>query len=144
MQRNEVVLDDHDNPTEYAGIERLRVTESGALEVEYPGGAFSDGAPEAYQVADGERRTVAVRYRLSAGMGSAGRADASCEYGFRERGLDEIVAVTSPNNMRSRRVMEKLGMTHDPAENFEHPSVPEGSPLREHVLYRLPRIQSTR
>jgi hypothetical protein len=35
--------------------------------------------------------------------------------------------------------MERLGMTHDPADDFEHPRVPAGHPLRPHVLYRLPR-----
>ena len=37
--------------------------------------------------------------------------------------------------------MEKLGMTRDPAEDFEHPRLPEGHPLRRHVLYRLRREQ---
>ena len=69
-------------------------------------------------------------------------ARASVEYAF-GRGYDEVVAVTAVQNLRSRRVMEKLGMTCDPAENFEHPSVPEGSHLREHVLYRLPRASGT-
>jgi ribosomal-protein-alanine N-acetyltransferase len=35
--------------------------------------------------------------------------------------------------------MEKLGMTHDPAEDFDHPNLPEGHPLRRHVLYRIDR-----
>jgi len=42
-------------------------------------------------------------------------------------------------NTPSRRVMEKLGMHRDPAEDFDHPSVPEGDRLRRHVLYRLSR-----
>jgi RimJ/RimL family protein N-acetyltransferase len=72
------------------------------------------------------------------GQGYAPEAARAClDYGFGARGFDEIVAVTAVANARSRRVMEKLGMTHDPAENFEHPSVPTGSSLREHVLYRL-------
>ena len=53
--------------------------------------------------------------------------------------LEEIVAFTVPANVRSRRVMERLGMTHDPADDFEHPRVPEGHPLRRHVLYRIRR-----
>lgn len=51
--------------------------------------------------------------------------------------LNELVAITVPANLRSRRVMEKLGMTHDPADDFDHPNLPEGHPLRRHVLYRI-------
>ena len=60
-------------------------------------------------------------------------------YGFEELRLEEIVSFTVPENRRSRAVMERLGMTHDPAEDFEHPGLPEGHPLRLHVLYRLRR-----
>jgi RimJ/RimL family protein N-acetyltransferase len=63
-------------------------------------------------------------------------ARAALDYGFREIGLSDIVALTVPANQRSRRVMERLGMTHDPADDFDHPRVPEGR-LRRHVLYRL-------
>jgi hypothetical protein len=51
----------------------------------------------------------------------------------------EIVAFTVPTNRPSRRVMEKLGMTHDPANDFDDPDLPEGHPLRRHVLYRARR-----
>jgi ribosomal-protein-alanine N-acetyltransferase len=54
-----------------------------------------------------------------------------------ELGLGEIVSFTVATNIRSRRVMQKLDMTHDPADDFNHPSLPEGHPLRHHVLYRL-------
>lgn len=57
--------------------------------------------------------------------------------GFTKLGLASIVSFTVPGNLRSRRVMERLGMSHDPADDFDHPSLPEGSPLRRHVLYRL-------
>lgn len=60
-------------------------------------------------------------------------------FGFEELGLDEILSFTSVGNTKSRRVMEKIGMTHDPADDFDHPSVPLGSPLRRHVLYRTTR-----
>ena len=60
-------------------------------------------------------------------------------FGFEEAGLSEIVSFTSVTNAPSRRVMEKIGMRHDPAEDFDHPSVAEGSQLRRHVLYRLSR-----
>jgi ribosomal-protein-alanine N-acetyltransferase len=60
-------------------------------------------------------------------------------FGFRDAGLEEIVAMTVPANVRSRRVMERLGMSHDPREDFDHPMLPEGHPLRRHVLYRARR-----
>lgn len=65
----------------------------------------------------------------------AGRAALS--FGFERIGLDEIVSLTSRDNGRSRAVMERLGMSHDPADDFEHPAIPPGDPLRGHVLYRL-------
>jgi len=52
-------------------------------------------------------------------------------------GLHGLVSFTMPANVRSRRVMEKLRMTRDPAEDFDHPRIPQGHPLRRHVLYRL-------
>lgn len=63
-------------------------------------------------------------------------ARAVLEHGFGVLDLPEIVSMTAATNVRSRAVMERLGMTRDPADDFEHPSVPEG-PLKEHVLYRL-------
>jgi RimJ/RimL family protein N-acetyltransferase len=60
-------------------------------------------------------------------------------FGFEDRGLAEILSWTVPANVRSRAVMERLGMTHDPADDFEHPLIAVGSPLRRHVLYRLSR-----
>lgn len=64
----------------------------------------------------------------------AGRA--ALGYGFDVAGLAEIVAFAVPVNERSRRVMERLGMTHDPADDFDHPGFPPGHRLRRHVLYR--------
>jgi RimJ/RimL family protein N-acetyltransferase len=66
-------------------------------------------------------------------------ARAALDYGFEELGLEEIVSFTSELNEPSRRVMERLGMRHDQAGDFEHPRVPVGHPLRPHVLYRLSR-----
>jgi len=57
--------------------------------------------------------------------------------GFTRVGLDEIVSFTTPRHAKSRAVMERLGMTHDPAGYFGHPNLPEGHRLHEHVLYRL-------
>ena len=58
-------------------------------------------------------------------------------YGFGKFALPEVVSFTSATNHRSRAVMERLGMRRDPAEDFDYPSLPEGHPLRRHVLYRL-------
>ena len=66
-------------------------------------------------------------------------ARASIADGFGRLGFDEIVAFTVPANERSRRVMERLGMSRDPNDDFDHPHFPEGHPLRRHVLYRLRR-----
>jgi len=68
-------------------------------------------------------------------------ARASLEFGFTQAGLGEIVAFTVPANTRSRAVMLRLGMHHDPADDFEHPRLPPGDPLRGHVLYRLTLAQ---
>jgi RimJ/RimL family protein N-acetyltransferase len=51
-------------------------------------------------------------------------------------GLDEIVSFTVPANLRSRRVMEKIGMTHNPDDDFDHPLLPPRHALQRHVLYR--------
>jgi len=59
-------------------------------------------------------------------------------FGFDELELEELVACTAPANLRSRAVMERLHMTHDPAEDFDHPEIAAGHPLCRHVLYRLP------
>ena len=66
-------------------------------------------------------------------------AEAALAFGFEEVGLPEIVSFTVPANTRSRAVMERLGMTHEAADDFDHPKLPEGHPLRRHVLYRLAR-----
>jgi ribosomal-protein-alanine N-acetyltransferase len=69
---------------------------------------------------------------------------AALQFGFEVLGLREIVSFTVSRNVRSRRVMEKIGMTHNPADDFDHPSLPEGHPIQRHVLYRLaaPRQES--
>jgi RimJ/RimL family protein N-acetyltransferase len=58
-------------------------------------------------------------------------------HAFNDLGLPALVSYTVPGNLRSRRVMEKLCMTYDPADDFDHPTLPEGHALRRHVLYRL-------
>jgi ribosomal-protein-alanine N-acetyltransferase len=84
---------------------------------------------------------VEVGWRLAPafwGRGYATEAARAClEFGFRTRGLREIVAFTVRANRRSRAVMERLGMRYDPAGDFEHPRLAPGDPLRAHVLYRI-------
>ena len=71
------------------------------------------------------------------GRGYAPEAAGAClQFGFETLQLGEIVADACVENTKSRRVMEKLAMQRDPADDFDHPRVPEGSPLRRHVLYR--------
>ncbi len=84
---------------------------------------------------------VEVGWRLAfdswgRGMATEG-ARAVIRYAFSELGIDSLVSFTVPDNLRSRRVMEKIGMTHDPRDDFDHPRLPEGHPLRHHVLYRI-------
>jgi RimJ/RimL family protein N-acetyltransferase len=68
-------------------------------------------------------------------------ASAALHFGFERLGLAEIVSFAVPGNMRSRRVMERIGMRQSPADDFDHPLLPVGHPLRRHVLYRLTRAQ---
>ena len=86
---------------------------------------------------------VEIGWRLSPdewGKGYATEgARAVVRYGFETLALEEILSFTVPANVRSRRIMAKLGMTHDPREDFDHPLLPEGHPLRRHVLYRMGR-----
>ena len=83
---------------------------------------------------------VEIAWRLARAYWGRGyateAAQAALDYGFEKLGLAEIVALTVPANWRSRRVMERLGMTCAPEDDFDHPSLPEG-PLKRHVLYRL-------
>lgn len=64
-------------------------------------------------------------------------ARAAVRYGFDQLGLEEIVAFTLPRNQASRRVMEKIGMYRHERDDFDHPRLPLGHPMRRHVLYRL-------
>lgn len=64
-------------------------------------------------------------------------ARAATAYGFSELALDEIVSFTTVGHRSSRAVMERLGMTHDSDDDFDHPSLPCSHPLCRHVLYRL-------
>jgi RimJ/RimL family protein N-acetyltransferase len=86
---------------------------------------------------------VEVGWRLARDAWDQGIASeaarASVTDGFARLGLDEILSFTAVANVRSRAVMERLGMVRDEAGDFGHPSLPEGHALRPHVLYRLAR-----
>ena len=90
---------------------------------------------------------VEVGWRLSQNYWGRGfaieAALATVADGFDRVGLREIVSFTVPANVRSVRVMERLGMTHDPADDFDHPRLPVGHHLRRHVLFRLKRAPTT-
>jgi RimJ/RimL family protein N-acetyltransferase len=66
-------------------------------------------------------------------------AQATLDFAFERLGLPQVVAMTAKINERSRRVMQRLGMTYDPQDDFEHPRIPAGHRLRDHVLYRIAR-----
>lgn len=83
---------------------------------------------------------VEVGWRLAAahwGKGLATEAaSAALDFAFNQLAETRVVAFTATTNRRSQAVMARLGMT-DTGENFDHPSVPEDSPLREHLLFRI-------
>ena len=83
---------------------------------------------------------VEVGWRLAEAYWGRGyateAATAALAFGFSTLGLDEIVSFAAVGNVRSRRVMERIGLRRDPADDFEHPRVAVGDPLRPHVLYR--------
>jgi ribosomal-protein-alanine N-acetyltransferase len=90
---------------------------------------------------------VEISWRLAAKYWNRGLATEGArsviDYAFGTLGLEEIVSFTIPSNLPSRRVMEKLGMTHHPRDDFDHPKLPLGHPMRRHVLYRLARPHQT-
>jgi RimJ/RimL family protein N-acetyltransferase len=84
---------------------------------------------------------VEIGWRLSADWWEKGLATEGArrmvEYASEQLGLGALVSFTAPANVRSRRVMEKLGMSRNAPDDFDHPGLPESHPLRRHVLYRL-------
>jgi RimJ/RimL family protein N-acetyltransferase len=84
---------------------------------------------------------VEIGWRLASDYWGRGLATEGAgemlRYGFEHLALDEIVSFTVAANLRSRRVMEKLGMIRDSADDFDDPGLPPGHPMRRHVLYRL-------
>jgi RimJ/RimL family protein N-acetyltransferase len=78
--------------------------------------------------------------RASWGHGYATEAARVClRFAFETLALPEIVAFTVPANVRSRALMQRLGMVHNPGDDFDHPRLPPGHALSRHVLYRLGR-----
>jgi ribosomal-protein-alanine N-acetyltransferase len=88
---------------------------------------------------------VEVGWRLASAYWGKGYATegakAALDAGFATFGLPEIVSFTVPANRRSWRVMQRIGMRRDPADDFDHPRVPDGSPLKRHMLYRIGRAR---
>ncbi len=84
---------------------------------------------------------VEIGWRLARahwGKGYATEAARAClDFAFGELGLDEVVSMAVVDNLRSRAVMERLGMTRRPEDDFGHPKIPFDHLLRRHVLYRL-------
>ncbi|MFI0435966.1 MAG: GNAT family N-acetyltransferase [Parachlamydiaceae bacterium] len=88
---------------------------------------------------------VEIGWRLAYdfwGKGYATEGAIAClAHAFQKLDLNEIVSFTAVQNMRSRRIMEKIGLHHNPNDDFDHPKLQEGHPLRRHVLYRLNHIE---
>jgi len=84
---------------------------------------------------------VEIGWRLAYehwGKGYAPEGAMQClKFGFETLTFNEIVSFTAVQNMRSRRIMEKIGMHHDPKDDFDHPKLSKEHPLNRHVLYRL-------
>jgi RimJ/RimL family protein N-acetyltransferase len=87
------------------------------------------------------REGVEIGWRIRSdrwGRGYAPEAGSAClQDGFSGLGFNEVISFTAVTNSNSRRVMEKLGLRRDAGGDFDHPSVPVGHPLQQHVLYRI-------
>lgn len=127
-------------------MEDIAVRGWGLWAVEVPGvapfvgyvGLNEPARPMPFQ-SGGEPR-VELAWRLAHrhwGQGYASEAaTAALDFAFSTLGLDQVVAYTVPHNRRSRAVMERVGMTRDAKDDFDHPLLDPGHPLRRHVLYR--------
>ena len=105
----------------------------------FTGLAGLDGSP-------GIPQLVEIGYRFAVAAWGHGYATEAARravaWGFDVLGVDEIASWTALSNVRSQAVMRRIGMTHDPSDDFDHPRLPEGHPLRRHVMYRLRRPES--
>ncbi len=90
-------------------------------------------------------REIGWRFIVDAwGRGYATEAAAAArDYAFENLKWEEIVAMTAEINVPSRRVMERIGMTHDADDDFDHPRLDAGHRLSRHVLYRARRVTVT-
>lgn len=91
-------------------------------------------------------RAVEIGWRLkhaswNRGLATEG-ARAVLTHALHTLRLPTVYAYTAVQNQPSRRVMEKLGLTYQPALDFNHPRVPEGNPLRRHVIYSISRSEA--
>ena len=88
---------------------------------------------------------IEIGWRLARehwGLGYASEAAwTALRCGFDRLALKEVVAFTAQSNLPSEKVMQAIGMHHDSADDFEHPKLAVGHPLRHHMLYRIPREQ---
>lgn len=86
---------------------------------------------------------IEIGWRLARdawGQGFALEAAQACMgWGFGNIAIDAIWAKTVPANVRSLDLMIRLGMAYVEGADFDHPALPEGDPLRRHVLYRIDR-----
>ena len=86
---------------------------------------------------------VEIGWRLAPGAWGLGFATEAARetlrFAFEDLGLTDLVSFTAAVNTRSRAVMARLGMVHDPASDFAHPRLPADHPLSPHVTYRLSR-----
>lgn len=86
---------------------------------------------------------VEIGWRLARSAWGAGYATeaarAALAWGFAHLDVDEIVSFTARGNVRSEAVMRRIGMRRDPNRDFEHPKLPEGHPLRSHIVYAMAR-----
>ncbi|HEY8481811.1 MAG TPA: GNAT family N-acetyltransferase [Spirillospora sp.] len=83
---------------------------------------------------------VEIGWRLARSAWGRGYATEAARRALRfafDAGVGEVVAFTAVANTRSRAVMERIGMTRDPADDFDHPLVADGHHLKRHVLYRV-------
>ena len=121
------------------GLWAVEVVDSGR----FAGYSGLNPVPEAITAMTPGHPEMEVGWRLARwawGHGYATEAaTVALAFAFDELDLPEVVSFTAAGNRRSRAVMERLGMTHDPVDDFDHPALAHDSPLRRHVLYRAQR-----
>ncbi|AHE54193.1 GNAT family N-acetyltransferase [Sphingomonas sanxanigenens] len=66
-------------------------------------------------------------------------ARAALGWGWATLAVPSIAAITTAANTASRRVMDRLGMVHVPADDFIHPLLAGDAALSAHVTYRVSR-----